>query len=57
MSIQLNFHIKTLQKNISILKELFQFISKNYNLPLDYSSYIDLKEDDFKVLIVSLIDT
>ena len=50
MNIQLNFHIKTLQKNISILKELFQFISENYKFPLDFSSYIDLKEDDFKVL-------
>ena len=49
MSIQLNFHIKTLQNNISILKSLFQFISENYKFPLDYSSYIELKEEDFKV--------
>jgi hypothetical protein len=50
MSIQIEFLIKSSEKNIKVIKEMFEYIKSTYNFPLTISSFNQIKQRDYPVL-------
>jgi len=52
MDKQIQFHIKTVQNSVNIIKEMFKYLKKKYSFPINTKTLKKIKQDDYTTLDV-----
>jgi len=52
MDKQIKFHIQTVQNNINVIKDMFNYLEKKYKLPINIDTLKKIKKEDYTALDV-----